>query len=544
VGNHKATGEFLPLLNVAYNRFLSGSHIDAVSPPSGSVGSEVTIDGSSFGSSRGSSYVSFESTQAVQYNEWSDTRIRCLIPAGALSGMLKVTTADGTSNGVNFVVSLSNVESRFYFAEGYTGDNFEEWLCLLNREDHSAIAQITYLFSDGSPPFTKDYPLAADSRVTVNVNQAVGAGKEVSVKLESDGHVLAERPMYFDYNGIWDGGHDVMGAVEPADNWYFAEGYTGPGFDEWICVLNAGDADAGLTFRFQRQEAGELVKDGYSVPAHSRRTFKANDILGGNYQTSLSVDSTQPVVVERPMYFDYLGRGNRHWAGGHCVMGATSLSRQYYFAEGTTRSSFESWLTLQNPGLDPITVNASYQLGPGQGDHPIEAAYQVPASSRRTLFLADEVGSEKDVSIFLSSTEDFLAERPMYFNYRYGSFGVQGGHCVIGAYGTSDQWLLAEGYTGEGFNQWLCLQNPGDSEAQVEVTYFTQEAGTLPARSLTIPARTRATIMANLDAGSNYQLSTRIRVTSGPGIVVERPMYFRYGRGWDGGHDVVGFRTI
>ena len=56
-----------------------------------------------------------------------------------------------------------------------------------------------------------------------------------------------------------------------------------------------------------------------------------------------------------------------------------------------------------------------------------------------------------------------------------------------------------------------------------------------------MPARTRVTLLVNQHAGPDYQLSTRVRVTSGPGIVVERPMYFIYGPGWDGGHDVVGY---
>jgi hypothetical protein len=46
--------------------------------------------------------------------------------------------------------------------------------------------------------------------------------------------------------------------------------------------------------------------------------------------------------------------------------------------------------------------------------------------------------------------------------------------------------------------------------------------------------------MVNEHAGPDYQLSTRVKVLSGPGIVVERPMYFIYS-GWDGGHDVVGY---
>jgi len=545
VGNQKATGEFVNLLNVAYNRFKGGSagvpHIDSISPTSGATGTVVTIDGSKFGSDRGSSNVSFASTQATDYLEWTDTRIRCRVPAGALSGMMTVTTAEGTSNGVNFVVSLSEVKSSFYFAEGYTGDSFEEWLCMLNREGDRAIAQVTYLYADGSQPYTKDYVLPGDSRSTINVNEEAGSGKEVSIKLESDKVILAERPMYFDYQGQWDGGHDVIGAPAPATTWYFAEGYTGRGFDEWICVLNPGEADAGLTFRFQTQEAGEQVRTGYGVPARSRRTFKANDVLGSDYQASLAVESSQPVVVERPMYFDYLGRGSRHWEGGHCVMGATQLSREFFFAEGTTRSGFESWITLQNPHEYGISIGVVYQLGPGQGD-PVERAYDVPAGSRRTVFIRDEVGGEKDVSAALTSSETFLAERPMYFNYHCADLAAQGGHCVIGASSPAAEWLLAEGYTGGGFQQWLCFQNPSDSAAVVGVTYYTQEEGALPIREVTVPARTRVTILVNDHAGPDFQLSTRVQVTSGPGIVVERPMYFNYKGVWDGGHDVVGFR--
>ena len=132
--------------------------------------------------------------------------------------------------------------------------------------------------------------------------------------------------MYFAYQGAWAGGHDVVGASSPADTWYFAEGYTGAGFDEWICVLNPGDAAADLTFRFQTQEEGEKVVTGFSVPARSRQSFKANDLLeGGSYQTSLALESTQPVVAERPMYFNYQGTGGWGWIGGHCVMGASEL---------------------------------------------------------------------------------------------------------------------------------------------------------------------------------------------------------------------------
>jgi hypothetical protein len=41
-----------------------------------------------------------------------------------------------------------------------------------------------------------------------------------------------------------------------------------------------------------------------------------NDDAGANQDISAEVSSDQPIIVERPMYFDYQG-----WTGGHDVVG-------------------------------------------------------------------------------------------------------------------------------------------------------------------------------------------------------------------------------
>ncbi|MDY6794817.1 MAG: NosD domain-containing protein [Actinomycetota bacterium] len=441
------------------------------------------------------------------------------------------------------VVTFAIDEQTLYFAEGYTGGGFQEYLCLAQPSDAPLQVTVTYLFSDGSDPKVERYEVPALSRFTVNVNGVVGEGREVSLKCEADSPFAAERPMYFDYTGggsSWTGGSTVVGATSPADTWYFAEGCTGYGFDEWVCVLNPGDTMAELTFHFLTQEEGEKTVTGLDVPANSRRSFKANDLLGGVYQTSLTLESSQPVVAERPMYFDYGGTGDWGWTGGHCVIGASSLATEYYFAEGTTREGFEEWLTIQNPNAAPITVDAVYHPASGQGDE-VTRSYTVEPGRRYTVFVPAEVGEGKDVSAYLSSADPFLAERPMYFNYTAnGASGWTGGHCVIGSAASADGWFFAEGYTGEGFQEWLCLYNPGDSEAGVKITYYTEEEGALTPRAVDVPARSRMNVYVNDNAGENLQVSSMIEVTSGPGIVAERPMYFNYNGVWTGGHDVVG----
>ncbi len=427
----------------------------------------------------------------------------------------------------------------FYFAEGYTGSNFREYLCLGNPFSTAAQVNITYLFPDGTTQ-PQAVTIAPDSHTTVFVNGVVGPDKEVSCKLESDLPIMAERPMYFNYDGGLNGGDDAVGSTGTSTIWYFAEGYTGPGFEEWICVLNPQDQAADLTFNFETEEDGVKAVTGQSVPAHSRKSFKVNDLLGSNFQTSLRLDSNVPVVAERPIYFNYQGTSSWNWTGGHCLMGAASLAYQYSFAEGTTRPGFEEWLTLQNPNSDAISINAVYRFGPGQGD-PVTASYTVEGGKRSTIYVPKAVGTDKDVSVTLSSASPFLAERPMYFLYT--GFGVNwnGGHCVIGATAAATNWFFAEGYTGANFQEWLCLENPGDTKAVAELDYYTQEQGALDPRQVEVPAKSRVTLCVNDSAGPNLQLSTRVKVLSGPPIVVERPMYFNYDGVWSGGHDAVGY---
>jgi len=347
--------------------------------------------------------------------------------------------------------------------------------------------------------------------------------------LSDTANLVAERPMYFNYNGVWTGGSDAIGATAPNTSWYFAEGTTLPNFDEYVTVLNPGDTAASLTFRYMVEGAGEQDVPG-SVGPHSRATFNTASQIGANKNSSLQLDSTQNVVAERPMYFNYHGA----WTGGHDVVGANAPAKAWYLAEGTTRTGFEEWLCLQNPGSSPITVNATYQLGSGQGA-PISKTYTVPAKQRLTVSVNAEIGPNKDDSVALTSTGSFIAERPMYFSY-HGLW--TGGHDVLGANASAKTWFFAEGTTRDNFDEWLTLQNPGSADAHVTITYYTTSGQAIP-KSWTVSANSRLTVNVNQDAGANQDISAR--VSSDQPIIAERPMYFNYNGVWTGGHDVVGY---
>ncbi len=447
-----------------------------------------------------------------------------------------------------------------YFAEGYTGQGFEEYLVVANPQGFFINVQITFQFSDGSSQQRPMTVMGLD-RSEIDVRAEVGDGREVSIKIESDQQFFAERAMYFNYHG-WTGGTSSVGTRSPSKTWYFAEGYTGPGFEEYICVQNTADTAANLTFCFQTEEIGEVVRSGYSVLPHSRATFNANGLLGPRitdigdtgYQTSLRLESDQLVVAERPVYFDYMGFGNWHWDGGHCVLGATSLSKEYYFGEGTTRGGFEEYITIQNDNPYMIQVQAAYQPGQGQGT-PTHKTYNVPGKKRFTLFIPGEVGAGVDVSAKLSSSSEFLAERPMYFDYIAGDVHWTGGHCVVGAPSTALRGFFADGYIGAGYHEYLCLQNPNPQASTVDVTFYykdTEDENGNPLHldpqtfSFTIPPNTRDTHFINAEAAPHFtQVWLSLQVSSGPGIIAERPWYFSHTSlyGYEtitGGSDVVG----
>jgi hypothetical protein len=114
----------------------------------------------------------------------------------------------------------------YYFAEGYTGESFDEYLTIQNPGVITSEISIRYLLGVG-PPVVVTHKVPPLHRVTVDVSDDVGRGQEVSAEVEATLPVVVERPMYFRYYDVWDGGHVAAGVTQAATDWYFAEGFTG-----------------------------------------------------------------------------------------------------------------------------------------------------------------------------------------------------------------------------------------------------------------------------------------------------------------------------
>ena len=106
-------------------------------------------------------------------------------------------------------------------------------------------------------------------------------------------------------------------------------------------------------------------------------------------------------------------------------------------------------------------------------------------------------------------------------------------------------WYFAEGSVGHGFQEYLTIQNPSVSQsATVNITYLFENKAAVVMTHV-IPASSRSTVSVNQDLhvqtnDPQQALSAIVQVANGgPGIVVERPMYFSY-KGIQSGTDVMG----
>ncbi len=502
----------------------SSAYLNEVSLVDWNTGWAVGDNGTILRTTNGSTWTQQISPAANHINAVDAANAQVAWAAGENSALIHTTTGgEGTP-----------IAASAYFAEGCTRAGFNEWISLQNPGTSDIVVYASYIYQDGTPAVTKAYDVKAQSRTSVNVNADAGAGQDVSARLYSSGVFFAERSMYFSYTSfsapgeVWTGGNVAAAAASARSDWYFAEGCTRPGFEEWITVLNPGDTNATVTYDFITPE-GEKITKTYGAPAGKRTSMYVNWEVGANRDVSAHVYSTTPIVVERPMYFNYGG-----WTGGSDVMGARQPAKKWYFAEGCTRAGFQEYLCLQNPGTSPATVTVIYHMP----DENLTQDYTVEAGSRRTIDVNGEVGPNRDVSCEISSTASIVVERPLYFAYTgYSAPNWTGGSDVLGATVLKTDWYFPEGYTGPGFHEYLCIMNTGTTDVTVNVTYNILN-GTPKTVAHTVAAGKRYTVFTNADAGMNLEFSMHV-AASAP-VMCERAMYFDYS-GWDGGSCGTGF---
>jgi len=505
--------------------------ITGISPDSGNAGDTVTINGSSFGAAGATSYVAFAGLRADSYASWTDTRISVKVPTHAMTGDLYVVTPRGTSNAAEFTIDTPTPPSHtWYLAEGCTGHDwrggFETWVLVQNPGDTVADVDVTFMTDEG-PQDGLTLNVPAHSRQSLNVADFVPDTWSVSTSLSSNRPVFAERSVYWNAKGCYrQAATGSIGVTAPARGWYLAEGCTGvssnASFETWVLVQNPGSKDTEVNLTYMTSD-GAVPGPSFSLPAYSRKSVDVSESVPNCWSVSTSVTSGLPVVAERSMY---LNTASTYRQAATDSIGSRTGATTWYLAEGCTGvngdGAFETWVLVQNPGLQTANVQLTYMTPDGPVTGPTLALAPL---SRQSVSVAGAAPREWDVSTKVTSDQPVIAERAIYWSTTRSP--RQSATDSIGVTTPATSWCLAEGSTGGSdqgaFETWVLIQNPGSTAATIHITYMTSQ-GQVSGPTFTVEPDTRHTVNVAEVLPNEWDVSTR--VTSDQPVIVERSMYW------------------
>ncbi len=246
----------------------------------------------------------------------------------------------------------------------------------------------------------------------------IGA-KDASIRLDSDRPVIPERAMYRNDRRE---GHDSIGTVAPALDYYLAEGTTAWGFTTYVLIQNPNPSEPSVNVVYMT-DAGPVLhpENPIVMPASSRETFRVNDFLPGE-DFSTQVTGTQPIIAERAMYWD-----NGTGEAMHDSIGMNSPHVNFYLPDGEVGADVETWTLVQNPNATAVDVEVTYMTPDGLGNVTVPAT--IPANSRMTFNMAD-AGITGQAAIMVhcaTAGSRVMAERAMYWDGRGAGANTIGG---------------------------------------------------------------------------------------------------------------------
>jgi alpha-tubulin suppressor-like RCC1 family protein len=509
-------------IDVTFSQIPKPPVITSISPDRGPVGTTVTINGNYFGarytSGRGvkyaisPSYCMFNQTECVEYLSWSNTRITCKVPQGAVPGPVTVTTARGTSNADHTFTPTVPLTPFYFLAEGSTAHGFDTYINIENPTGEDLNCSVNFLLSSGKM-HTEMVGLPKMSQTTLNPADFIGA-QDFSTRVDCiQGKMIA-----VDRTMVWRGegapspeAHSSIGTTSPQKTWYLAEGSSQWGFETWTLVENPNNAPTKVTLSYMI-ENGPVRELEKTIPANSRASYSMQDDIG-QQDSSVLVTSDLPVVTERSMY-----RDNRR--EGSCSMGTPSPGSNFYLAEGTSAWGFTTYVLIQNPNPTPASITLTYMTA--KGGSP-QTPFTMGPNSRKTVRVNDTI-PDTDFSIQVSTDKPVVAERAMY----WGADTPQGEacHASSGVCSAHETYYLPDGSTQEGTQTYTLVENPNSIPVQVEVSYLMPGGKDNVTFTDSLKPNSRKTYsMADKipDGRASIKVTSK---TPNEGIVVERSMYW------------------
>jgi hypothetical protein len=339
----------------------------------------------------------------------------------------------GQTTGETNSIGVTAPSTTWYLPEGSSNWGFETWLLIQNPNEVEASCDVTYMI-EGVGPKKINHVVAPHSRATYNMMTEIGKA-DASIKVDSNIGVIPERSLYTFWPAAGSSGetgrregHDSIGALKAATDFYLAEGTTAWGFTTYVLIQNPNPTQAKVTLTYMTNN-GPVTDAPFTVAANSRKTVRVNDAHPG-IDLSTKVHADKPIVAERSMFWalpDVAGQAATD------SIGTSTASMTWCLPDGfitTDDGGTETFTLVQNPNSTDVTVRISY-LNEGGKDNVVFTD-TVPANSRKTYNMADKYSSDAGASASilvesLTTGKKVIVERSMYVNGRWGGTDTIGG---------------------------------------------------------------------------------------------------------------------
>ncbi|GAC1619193.1 MAG: hypothetical protein NVS4B7_11480 [Ktedonobacteraceae bacterium] len=232
------------------------------------------------------------------------------------------------ASGAYDIVGAPNAANDWFFAEGYTASGYQENLTIANPGTTSASVNVTLKSQTGATN-TYTVTVGGQSQIIWNVNQNntfSGSTPQVSAEVKSSTALLVQREIYFQYQhsitGVPPlhavGGTDVLGLVGPVSQsvYSFAEGYTYPGYNEWLTLQNTTASAETITITLTngykntatiQQPVAANGRQTVDITAQVLKAFNPGIDKTANAISMTVQASRGTFVAERPEYYNTLG---------------------------------------------------------------------------------------------------------------------------------------------------------------------------------------------------------------------------------------------
>ena len=320
---------------------------------------------------------------------------------------------------------LTRTATAWYLAEGATHGNFDLFYLLQNPGSATANVEIAYLRPAPFTPITRSYTVAANSRLTIRVDDVPGlAETDVSAAIRAINSVpiIVERAMYFTRpEQVYAGGHESAGVTAPQTRWFLAEGATGTFFNMFVLIANPSTDAAEVRLDYLLTN-GQTVTRTHTVGANNRLTLnaalEAPELLSANFSTVVTATNNVPIVVERAMWWPAPGN---NWQEAHNSPGEIVTGARWAVAEGESGGAQgkQTYLLIANTSTFAGSARVLLLFEDGT---TAERIFALPASSRTNVSVDGEFPAAANrrygalIESLGTTPAQVVVERAMYAN--------------------------------------------------------------------------------------------------------------------------------